>query len=350
MPTDLAPSPANKSATLLLRLLAIGGAVAMCIDYEWSQADRPDGEVFYALVAAGAGVGLLRLVTPRATKLLLRHKDLLVPCGCYLLADQALALLPLPYASTFYLQPTWNPTIVIPALTWLTAPLVIMTTFAVWQTLVIVQAVTSDGVDLLGELRHTKQLLPRGLGILAVAYIALHGPLMIGMWLSVMSAPYLLFPFLLGWAIYSVAIGVVTCLWLPLALDPDTPFWASLREASRAGIANWRSNAMVIIAWAIASGFITLRHISTSSFGHSNTETSWSVQPDWYGDYLMSSAWYTKAAVADAPQLLWFALPLAVLFACTSIAVKITLIQRIDDHQPDELDDDASHVHAHHEE
>lgn len=350
MPSDLAPSSANEPATLLLRLLAICGVVVMCFDYQLSLADRPDGEVFYATAAAAAGVCLLWFVTPRATKLVLRHKDLLVPCGCYLLADQALTLLPLQYASTFYLQPTWNPTIIIPALSWLAATLLVMTTFAVWQTLIIVQAVTNDGVDLLGELRHTRQLLPRGLGILAVAYIALHGPLIIGIWLGVMSVPGLLWFFMIGWAIYSVAVGIMTCLWLPLALDPDTPFWLSLRGASLAGIANWWPNAMVIIPLALASGFVTLRYISTSTFGHSNLEISWNVQPDWYGDYLMSSAWYTKAAVNDGQQLVWFALPLAVLFACASIAVKITLIQRIDDHHPDARDENADHDHTPYEE
>ncbi|MFT4841479.1 MAG: hypothetical protein ACJAUC_000484 [Planctomycetota bacterium] len=206
--------------------------------------------------AAAAGVCLLWFVTPRATKLVLRHKDLLVPCGCYLLADQALTLLPLQYASTFYLQPTWNPTIIIPALSWLAATLLVITTFAVWQALVIVQAVTSDGFHLLGELRHTRQLLPRGLGILAVAYIAVHGPLIIGIWLGVMSVPGLLWFFMIGWAIYSVAVGIMTCLWLPLA----------------------------------------------------------------------------------------------VLFACASIAVKITLIQRIDDHHPDARDEHAAHDYTPYEE
>ncbi|MFT4513018.1 MAG: hypothetical protein ACI89X_001648 [Planctomycetota bacterium] len=346
MPSDLAPSSANESATLLLRLLAICGVVAVCFGYQWSVQDRPDGEVFYTVVAAAAGVCLLRFVTPRATGLLLRHKDLLVPCGCYLFANEALALLPLQYSASFYLQPTMSPAIAMSALSLLAATLLISATFAVWQTLVIVQAVTSDGVDLLGELRHTLKLLPRGLGIVAVAYVAVQGPLVIGMWLGIMSMHALFMAFLFAWAIYALAIGIVTCLWLPLALDPDTPFWDSLREASLAGITNWQSNAKIIIPWALASGFITLRYISSYRFGHNNSQASWNMQPHWYGDYVLSSAWYTEAAVDNAPHLLWFGLPLVVLFTCVSIAVKITLIQRIDDHHPDAQHEDSDPDYA----
>lgn len=330
MSTDLAPPPRTEFATIVLRLLALCGVALKFYDYEWSLHQRPEGELFYAAVAAAAGILLLRFVTPRATKLLLRHKGLLVPCGCYLLASEALAWFPQESTAGFFSQPTLAPTILIPAIVTLAAALVIAATFAAWQTLLIMQAVTSNGIDLTGELRHALTLLPRAMAIVAVAYVVIQGPFFLAMWYGFPTDYAGFMVLLVVWAIYCLSAGVVTCLWLPLALDRETPFWDSLSTASQYGIANWRSNAKVIVPWAIASGWITLRYISSFSFGH-NTEAQWNVKPTWYGDYLFESQWYSRAAVGEAPELLWFAVPMAVLFAATSIAVKITLVQRLDD-------------------
>ena len=337
MSTDLAPPPRTEFATIVMRLLAICGVALKFYDYEWSLHQRPEGELFYAAVAAAAGILLLRFVTPRATKLLLRHKDLLVPCGCYLLAAEALAWFPQEAAAGFYSQPTLAPTILIPVIVTLAAALAIAATFAVWQTLLVMQVVTSNGLDLTGELRHALTLLARGMAVVAVGYIVIQGPFFLAMWYGFPTDYASFMVLLVVWAIYCLLAGVVTCLWLPLALDQETPFWDSLRAASQYGIANWRSNAKIIVPWAIASGWITLRYISSFSFGHASTgfghstEAKWNVQPKWYGDYLFESQWYSHAAVGDAPELLWYAVPMGVLFAATSIAVKITLVQRLED-------------------
>lgn len=321
-------------APLLLRALALLGALASTRQMQWAFEPRPVGEWFYTAVAAAAGIAMLWFATPRAREILARHKDLLVPCGCYLLAREALAFLPFAGPASLFQSLPSRLEILLPMLLMLAAHVVVVATFAVWQTLAIVQVLACDGLDLVGELRQTLRLLPRGMAIVAIAYVAVQGPLILVIVTGIALNHGMLLVFLLGWAICALVFGVVTCLWLPLALDTETGLLDSLRNATEAAIGKWRRNARLIVPWAFATGFLTVRYVSTSSFGRSEQSTSWQAQPDWYGEYVLDSGWYTNAAIADAPALAWFALPLMALFACVAIAVKLTLIRNLDDGEP----------------
>jgi len=309
---------------LLYRVLAVIGVIIMASGYSWQGSGRPGNEWCYALLAAVAGASVLVLLAPEGCYQLRRHLDLLVPFGVYHCMAQALTLLPMEVAR-FQLASPW--TIFeqgFAAVSMLVAMWILATIYLLWQTQLIVQVATSDELDLGEGLSNSMQLLLRGLAISLVAYAGLLAPLTLVLWLGI--AQVLLLGVILVW---SLAWGLLTCLWLPLALDRSIPFWTALQQATETSRRLCRHWLALIVAWALALGLVTLHVYRVEKPGSYFEQTSWHVQGQWYGGYPYESRWYTKlAASAEVPELMIFGFPLMLLYLCLAIAVKIEVVGR----------------------
>jgi hypothetical protein len=321
-------------ANTLLRLLGICGLAVTGLEYSWSLHERPNNELLYVAIATVLALLVIGLLCKQALPVLRRTPDLLVPLGCHALAQAALSLLPMQYISGFYMEPTAALDVAVAALALIALSTATTALLLVWQTLAIVQATTSDGVNLFGELRHATTLLPRGIAILIIANVVLHGPLVayLSYGHQVGTPLFGLVPMLVFYAVACITWGVLTCLWLPIALDRSAPLGESLAMAVRASLSNWQSNARLIVAWGLATGMVTAHYTWSNGSGNHATNMSWNVQGLWFGEYPMQPLWYTEfAEQCEVPPVGWFAMPLMVLCACMSIAVKITLLRRLDE-------------------
>lgn len=320
------------ASTHLFRLCALAGVYALCLPFTWSNNHRPDSELLYFLIGAVASLVVLLIPVRSGARTLRHHPDLLVPFGCYQLALLPLEWLPIESQTVSWMVFVGSPfDLAMPVLAVLLLRLVIGSLYVAWQTLVIIQAITSNGVDLAGELRHAVSLIPRTMAIVAIAYTGLLLPFLLAIWLpfpELGSGLYAFMGLIFFWGLFW---GYRTCLWLPVALDRSEPLTQGLRNANAAGREIWSLRPIPVFAWALALGLLCVHVFRTGSQSFGNSQTNFKVLPQWYGDYLHENKWYLElVSDAEVAPLGFYALPLAVLSICLAIAVKATLVQHID--------------------
>ncbi len=316
-------------AVWIYRAIAAIGAVMMASHYQWViDSTRPSNEWIYAQGAGIAGVLVLIKMAPEGFRLLSRHLDLLVPFGCYQCVTHLLGFLVLPrhlldllaqHASLFDYGLAPVLMMVIMFLAWVF--------WVVWQTRLIVQVASSDDLDLAQGFSDSLVLLPRGIAICVLGLGGAMAPLMLAIWVGVAQESVLFL--LVVIAIWTVIWSFLTCLWLPLALDRETPFWTSIQDATRVGRDSWRQWLLLILGWTLACGLVTRHTFSTSTPGSHHSVVSWNVTTNWFGAYPQETAWYSELAdTADVTELGFYAAMLVVLFLGLAIAVKLEILRR----------------------
>jgi hypothetical protein len=333
---SLLPRPAS-SALRILRLVALVGTAAALLWQATSLAHiKPRQEIgFLVLLAAFAAVAAtLWFVLSRATGMLLRHKDLLLPLGLLVPAEALWSTLLTIPALAAVVTAAWP--VKIPAFQFalslaLLVQILLSIVYAGWTTKLILQAVTRDQVDPLLALASFGKWWWR---VLLIEFIG-WGVLFLGVTVAVA----------LGTVVPALAlilIGVLTLLWnlataalLPVALVEDRPFGEALRAGFRI---SWRSKRrwwVPVVVQMVLLGWLTYIHISyTSSPGPgsitTHTKTNWSVNGFWTGGYENSCRWHSKLMeTVEAQPLPLIEGLLAILFAVLAIAVKLRIVTEI---------------------
>jgi hypothetical protein len=285
---------------------------------------------FLVLVLAGLAVALfLALLTPPALRRMLKHWDLFVPLGLFVLAERVvtwLAMLPWLGALMNFSTPAgvWG---MFPSLSILfLLHISLAVGYAAWTTALVVQIVATGQADLRESLGAT------GRGFLRVFGFEFIGWAVIFLWLAFamvfmrVSMPFALVMMAGGAFFWNYATAAL----LPHAFLGAPSFGAALSEGLRASLARGGRWWCLLLGQMLLLGFITFFSLHFSERpGHSSHNVSWNVNAFWVGGYHDECHWYSKLAeMLKVPKVAVVATLLSLLFSALAIAMKLTIVER----------------------
>jgi hypothetical protein len=318
-----------------LRLLAIAGPAVVLL---WQLLTLPPtqprqgvGLAVLAIFTPAVGLVLLTLLRP-ALALLLRHGDLLVPLGLYVIATHVTnALLALP-ALAAVATPSWSIQLLGLGLSLslgIVLQVALAVAYAAWVTRLVLQAVEDDRTDLVGALAGPWQLLGRVFVAEAAGWVGLMALMVPAVALAGAALPVGLFAI----GALSLAWNLATAALLPVVAASREPLARALAEGFRASWSRKRRWWYVVVVQVLLLGGVTFVSVSfTTSTGPGNftskNNTNWSVNGFWTGGYEDSCRWYGAAAAAYETQTLPLVTALlGIVFAVLAVAVKLRVVR-----------------------
>jgi len=307
------------------------------------------GYSLLVLLLAAMGVALaFALFLPRQAGQLIRHPNLLVPLGLFVLLEAALGW----FASLPVLQNVFMPskTVEFAKLSFTLSVsfavlIVAAVTYAAWVTTLILNVVSDGNDDLRAGLRGMRWfgrvflILFIGWGVifaaLAVVLILVSG--------SIFLAIVLIAVFALVWNLLTAAL-------LPAALDPRLGTLSAIGRgfrSSRTGLSKWWA---AVLAQLVLLGFVTFVHVSytrtqseqrggmTTVRTQHQTTTNWGGNAFWTGGYDNDCRWHAALMSAvEAPRLAPVSTLLSLLMGTLAIGVKLRIARGLK-HLPTTLD------------
>jgi hypothetical protein len=317
----------------ILRWVAwIGLGLVLAVDFILSmRAPGGLGPGLFVFAALLLAVGLSSaLLMPRTAGALLMNSDLLVPVILMVVAGKLIGWLAAAPVLTLLLTPSLS-------LNLLGLQIGLSLSFLLHVALAVVHATWTTGTLL--EFDRTGNTDPcRILPLIPKRCWRVTGVMFIG-WAVVMagmSVLILMMPVLMFLSIGLMAVGGVlwnfsTAAVLPVALDAGDGFWRSFRSGiitSLAGLGGWW---MLVLVQMLLLGLVIF--IYTSNGGGSNT--SWSINVFWTGGFENDCRWYAKMAETfHCPKLPFVETLLALLFSVFAVAIKLTIVQRLQSRPP----------------
>jgi hypothetical protein len=315
--------------------LAVAGTAAVLV---WQAATAvgslaPRQEYGFAvlgLAVVAVGLAFLR-VLPAETGRLFRHPDLLVPLGLYVTVDIILGLLAKVPGLAAVLTPAWPAKIFSLGLSLslsFALQVVLAVLYAGWTTVLVLQAVRRDRVDLAGAFAGTGRWSPRAFGALFIGWAVLFAGMIVAV--AIGSANITLALVLIAGG--SLAWNLATAALLPVAIVDPRPFPKAVGEGIRV---SWRRKGrwwLPLVLQMILLGWVTWVHVSYAvsprpGMVTTHTRTSWHVHGFWTGGYADTCHWHTDLMnVAEVPPLPLVNTLLTLVFGVLAVAVKLRVV------------------------
>ncbi len=319
----------------LRRLALVGLAAVLLVDF-----------VLSLRVQAGLGLGVVMLLVfpiavalvslalmPCAAGILFRNKDLLVPLALVTIAGRVLGWLTAAPILGALLRPSFplhllNLSFGVSLGFLLRIALAVA--YASWMTAAVLELVGAGNGD---PCRVLTAALGRFWQVLGLEFIG---------WAAVMAAtaavlllmPVMGFFALVPMLLFAVAWNFATAALLPVAWPGEAGFWLSFRAGVSVSLANLRQWRLLLLAQMLLLGLIFFSY-SHWSGGGGQTNVSWSINAFWTGGYEDNCRWYGKLAEALHTSTLPFVETLlSLLFGAFAVAVKITIVQRLQGETP----------------
>jgi hypothetical protein len=275
-----------------------------------------------------------------------RNWDLLVPLGLWAGALGIVDVLSAAGLATPLFTPRLGGFLQLPAMSvaWVIR-LLLSTLFATWMTLLVVEAVIHDRIELRASLAQSKRRYLRVLLLLCMCWsltallFAVEIPAILAVGFAMAAAlgrvgVAVVWMMVLGVLTYRYLLSLATAALLPVAVDSDQSFWPTLRH----GIAvSWRNRGkwwklllvqyVLMGAWAVVQ--FQYAHTNGPSNSNTNLKLNFRYSTSWLGDYDYDSQWYTEAMrwLECEPRVL-IASVWALLSALLSIVVKLAIVHR----------------------
>ena len=285
---------------------------------------------FLVLVLAVLAVGLfLALLIPSALRRMLKHTDLLVPLGLFILAERIvawLAMLPLLGALMTFSTPSAVMGL-IPSLSILfLLNIFLAVALAAWTTALVVQVVATGRVDFFESLGSAKRGFLRVFGFEFIGWAVIFSWLSVAMVFMRVSMPFALAMMAGGAFFWNYATAAL----LPHAFLGAPDFGAALREGLRVSWTRGGRWWCLLLGQMLLLGFITFFSLHFSERpGHVSHNVSWNVNAFWIGGYHSECHWYSKLMSAlKVPTLAFVSTLLSLLFSVLAIAMKLTIVER----------------------
>lgn len=298
----------------------------------------------YALVAGALGVLVLVTLARSGAKSLMRHPDLLVPFGCYLLATWLLdgALVPDTMPShprdsallLFRQRVILDSSIDLLRLAGLVLHVALFAAFLAWLTEWQLAAVAEKPLrwktpdrSALRSVGRVMEAMGYGL-LLFLAVFASCTWIQNRAWIPEILAECTC-------TALGTALTLLTLLWLPMVLRTRSPCLHAVVFASRDAARSVRLWWALMLAWSLALGVVRWVHVRIRSMSWLGPmpESHFHVDvPSLLGAFPHESAWYPDGVQGtDDPFGLYIAL-LAPIFIALAIAVKLTLYRTLHEH------------------
>ena len=327
----------TSNSAFVLRGVALLGTSGVLLKHILAS-PPPDPRHEYSLYIFGgvllATVFTLLIALPKATLRIIRHPDLLVPLGCYFLAQEALSWWLLRKGFSVNLAATHNQPLLLLAkqVTWLLPYLALSVIFSGWLTRLAWQAIERDEVDLLSGLRSISQWLPRALGVillgngivflLTIAFIAL----------DLKSTTLFLALLLLATILWNIA----TIALLPVVLNSPASLARALALGFKVSNLNIKRLLLPVFLKLLLVGCVVYAAVGYTKtnyeFGESssnysfNNKVSYQVNALWVGDFNSQNKWHDfymeTLEIAGAPAIS-FRLNFLMLLLSLAVMLKI---------------------------
>ncbi|MBN2477485.1 MAG: hypothetical protein JXB62_22960 [Pirellulales bacterium] len=300
----------------------------------------------FCLGFTAAVVAAMLWLAPDGWRHILRHPDLLVPLG---LLAAALGLVDWICGWQIGLQtPLFAFSLgVLPvavSVAWVLR-ILLHTLFATWMTLLVVDVVRQDRLDLGGALPRSKRRFLRVLVLLCLGWgsttllYAVEIPLLlmlVGAIAHVLgrAGEVAVWSLLIGALAFRFLISLATAAVLPVAVESRQGFWATLRR----GIAvSWQNRGqwwgLLLLQYVLAGAYATGHYVYLHSGwpGSSSTKFNFNFRYSgpWLADYQYASQPYSQVMGWLSQQPLATVATLAALLTgLLSIVVKLAIVQR----------------------
>lgn len=315
-----------------LRWVALFGLAALVLhDLYASFPLRPRqgyGIVLLALMMVAVGVVSLVLM-PRAVSLLARRLDLLIPLALVILAGRLLgwlAGLPILGALLSPSLPLRLSSLSFSFSLHFVLSIALAVAYATWMTAAILALVRMDQRDPCAVVPVAFTRYWRVLGTESIGWVVVFVGLATLLPLMGVLGFFALVPMALlaaGWNFATAAI-------LPVAFESTQGFWLTFRDGVSVSLSNLKKWWPLLLAQMILLGMFIFYYARWSEGTNHHASVNWNVNTFWTGGYENECRWYGKLTEAyKTSKLPLVETLLALLFGAMAVAIKITVVQRM---------------------